>query len=96
MRSFSLKDIVEYIIGAVIIIAALLFILIYYAMNLTESFSQQSYQIFVNTLLLNRLQYCLYEATGNPYYLFYAPNISVLYQYDNQISQCYTVLQGSF
>ncbi|MGC9132915.1 MAG: hypothetical protein ACP5GJ_00715 [Nanopusillaceae archaeon] len=96
MKGLSLKDIIEYIVSAVIIIIYTLLILFFYGIYETESYSLQSYEIFTEALLVDRLNYCLYQYTGNPYYLFYSPTNSTLYEYWDNLSNCYMNLSGYF
>jgi len=95
MRSLSLKDIIEYIAAAVIIIFAFFVIAILYALLSVESYSQYTYQQFTNSLLIDRLNYCLYEDTGNPLLLFYAPNPNIINEYNNIYQQCFMNVSGT-
>jgi len=95
MRSLSLKDIIEYIAAAVIIIFAFFVIAILYALLSVESYSQYTYQQFTNSLLIDRLNYCLYEETGNPLLLFYAPNPNIINEYNNIYQQCFMNVSGT-
>jgi len=96
MRSLSLKDIIEYIAAAVVIIFAFFVIAILYALFNIESYSQYTYQQFTNSLLIDRLNYCLYENTGNPLLLFYAPNPNIINEYNNTYQQCFINISGTF
>jgi len=96
MRSLSLKDIIEYIAAAVVIIFAFFVIAILYALFNIESYSQYTYQQFTNSLLIDRLNYCLYENTGNPLLLFYAPNQNIINEYNNTYQQCFMNISGTF
>jgi hypothetical protein len=95
MRSLSLKDIIEYIAAAVVIIFSFFIIAILYALFNIESYSEYTYQQFTNSLLIDRLNYCLYEDTGNPLLLFYAPNPNIISEY-NIYQQCFMNLSGTF
>jgi hypothetical protein len=95
MRSLSLKDIIEYIAAAVVIIFAFFIIAILYALFNVESYSEYAYQQFTNSLLIDRLNYCLYEDTENPLLLFYAPNLNIISEY-NIYQQCFMNLSGTF
>ena len=55
MRSLSLKDIIEYIAAAVVIIFTFFIIEILYALFNIESYSEYLYQQFTNSLLIDRL-----------------------------------------
>jgi len=96
MRSLSLKDIIEYIAAAVVIIFAFFIIAILYALFNIESYSEYTYQQFTNSLLIDRLNYCLYENTGNPLLLFYAPNQNIINEYNNTYQQCFMNISGTF
>ena len=96
MRSLSLKDIIEYIAAAVVIIFAFFIIAILYALFNIESYSEYTYQQFTNSLLIDRLNYCLYENTGNPLLLFYAPNQNIINEYNNTYQQCFMNVSGTF
>ena len=96
MRSLSLKDIIEYIAAAVVIIFAFFIIAILYALFNIESYSQYTYQQFTNSLLIDRLNYCLYENAGNPLLLFYAPNQNIINEYNNTYQQCFMNVSGTF
>jgi len=96
MRSLSLKDIIEYIAAAVVIIFAFFVIAILYALFNIESYSEYLYQQFTNSLLIDRLNYCLYEDTGNPLLLFYAPNPNIINEYNNIYQQCFMNVSGTF
>jgi hypothetical protein len=99
MRSLSLKDIIEYIAAAVVIIFAFFIIAILYALFNVESYSEYTYQQFTNSLLIDRLNYCLYEDTGNPLLLFYAPNPNIIINintYNNIYQQCFMNISGTF
>jgi hypothetical protein len=99
MRSLSLKDIIEYIAAAVVIIFAFFVIAILYALFSVESYSEYTYQQFTNSLLIDRLNYCLYEDTGNPLLLFYAPNLNIIIDinaYNNIYKQCFMNVSGMF
>ncbi|MFP3166936.1 MAG: hypothetical protein RXQ68_00700 [Candidatus Nanopusillus sp.] len=96
MRSLSLKDIIEYIAAAVIIIFVFFVIAILYALFNVESYSEYSYQQFTDSLLIDRLNYCLYENTGNPLLLFYAPNMNIINEYNNIYQQCFMNISGTF
>jgi len=96
MRSLSLKDIIEYIAAAVVIIFAFFIIAILYALLNVESYSQYTYQQFTNSLLIDRLNYCLYENTKNPLLLFYAPNPNIINKYKDVYQQCFMNISGSF
>jgi len=96
MRSLSLKDIIEYIAAAVVIIFAFFIIAILYALFNIESYSEYTYQQFTNSLLIDRLNYCLYENTGNPLLLFYAPNPNIINEYNNTYQQCFMNISGTF
>ena len=96
MRSLSLKDIIEYIAAAVVIIFAFFIIAILYALFNIESYSEYTYQQFTNSLLIDRLNYCLYENTGNPLLLFYAPNQNIINEYNNIYQQCFMNISGTF
>jgi hypothetical protein len=95
MRSLSLKDIIEYIAAAVIIIFAFFIVAILYAFFNIESYSEYTYQQFTNSLLIDRLNYCLYENTGNPLLLFYAPNLQIIDEYNNIYQQCFMNVSGT-
>ena len=95
MRSLSLKDIIEYIAAAVVIIFSFFIIAILYALFNIESYSQYTYQQFMNSLLIDRLNYCLYENTGNPLLLFYAPNPNIINEYNNTYQQCFMNISGT-
>ena len=95
MRSLSLKDIIEYIAAAVVIIFAFFVIAILYALFNIESYSEYTYQQFTNSLLIDRLNYCLYEDTGNPLLLFYAPNPNIINEYNNVYQQCFMNISGT-
>jgi len=95
MRSLSLKDIIEYIAAAVVIIFSFFIIAILYALLNVESYSEYSYQQFTNSLLIDRLNYCLYENTGNPLLLFYAPNPNTINEYNNVYQQCFMNVSGT-
>jgi hypothetical protein len=96
MRSLSLKDIIEYIAAAVIIIFAFFVIAILYALFNIESYSEYLYQQFTNSLLIDRLNYCLYENTGNPLLLFYAPNPNIINEYNDTYQKCFMNISGMF
>jgi len=96
MRSLSLKDIIEYIAAAVVIIFTFFVIAILYALLNVESYSQYTYQQFTNSLLIDRLNYCLYENTKNPLLLFYAPNPNIINEYNNTYQQCFMNISGTF
>ena len=96
MRSLSLKDIIEYIAAAVVIIFAFFVIAILYALFNIESYSEYTYQQFTNSLLIDRLNYCLYENTGNPLLLFYAPNPNIINEYNDTYQQCFMNISGTF
>jgi len=96
MRSLSLKDIIEYIAAAVIIIFAFFVIAILYALFNIESYSEYLYQQFTNSLLIDRLNYCLYENTGNPLLLFYAPNPNIINEYNDTYQKCFMNISGTF
>jgi len=95
MRSLSLKDIIEYIAAAVVIIFAFFIVAILYALFNIESYSEYTYQQFTNSLLIDRLNYCLYEDTGNPLLLFYAPNPNIINEYNNIYQQCFINISGT-
>jgi len=95
MRSLSLKDIIEYIAAAVIIIFTFFIVAILYAFFNIESYSEYTYQQFTNSLLIDRLNYCLYENTGNPLLLFYAPNLQIINEYNNTYQQCFMNVSGT-
>jgi hypothetical protein len=95
MRSLSLKDIIEYIAAAVVIIFSFFIIAILYALLNVESYSEYSYQQFTNSLLIDRLNYCLYENTGNSLLLFYAPNPNIINEYNNVYQQCFMNVSGT-
>lgn len=95
MRSLSLKDIIEYIAAAVVIIFAFFIVAILYALFNIESYSEYTYQQFTNSLLIDRLNYCLYEDTGNPLLLFYAPNPNIINEYNNVYQQCFMNISGT-
>jgi hypothetical protein len=95
MRSLSLKDIIEYIAAAVVIIVTFFIIAILYALLNVESYSEYTYQQFTNSLLIDRLNYCLYEKTGNPLLLFYAPDPNIINEY-NIYQQCFMNISGTF
>lgn len=96
MRALSLKDIIEYIAAAVIIIFAFFVIAILYAFFNIESYSQYMYQQFTNSLLIDRLNYCLYESTKNPFLLFYAPNVNIINKYNDTYQKCFMNISGTF
>jgi hypothetical protein len=96
MRSLSLKDIIEYIAAAVVIIFAFFVIAILYALFNIESYSEYLYQQFTNSLLIDRLNYCLYENTGNPLLLFYAPNPNIINEYNDTYQKCFMNISGTF
>jgi len=96
MRSLSLKDIIEYIAAAVVIIFAFFVVAILYELFNIESYSEYTYQQFTNSLLIDRLNYCLYENTGNPLLLFYAPNQNIINEYNNTYQQCFMNISGTF
>jgi hypothetical protein len=96
MRSLSLKDIIEYIAAAVVIIFAFFVIAILYALLSVESYSEYTYQQFTNSLLIDRLNYCLYEDTVNPLLLFYAPTPNIINEYNNIYQQCFMNISGTF
>jgi hypothetical protein len=96
MRSLSLKDIIEYITAAVIIIFVFFVIAILYTLFNIESYSEYTYQQFTNSLLIDRLNYCLYENTKNPLLLFYAPNQNIINKYNNIYQQCFMNISGTF
>jgi hypothetical protein len=96
MRSLSLKDIIEYIIAAVVIIFAFFVIAVLYALLNIESYSEYTYQQFTNSLLIDRLNYCLYEDTGDPFLLFYAPNPNIINEYNDVYQQCFMNVSGTF
>jgi hypothetical protein len=95
MRSLSLKDIIEYIAAAVVIIFSFFIIAILYALFNIESYSEYTYQQFTNSLLVDRLNYCLYEDTGNPLLLFYAPNPNIINEYNSVYQQCFMNISGT-
>jgi hypothetical protein len=45
--------------------------------------------------LIDRLNYCLYENTGNPLLLFYAPNLQIINEYNNIYQQCFMNISGT-
>ncbi|MDT7890662.1 MAG: hypothetical protein RQ869_01175 [Candidatus Nanopusillus sp.] len=96
MRALSLKDIIEYIAAAVIIIFAFFVIAILYAFFNIESYSQYMFQQFTNSLLIDRLNYCLYESTKNPFLLFYAPNVNIINKYNDTYQKCFMNISGTF
>ncbi|MFZ8855617.1 MAG: hypothetical protein ACO2OX_00235 [Candidatus Nanopusillus sp.] len=96
MRALSLKDVIEYIAAAVIIIFAFFVIAILYAFFNIESYSQYMYQQFTNSLLIDRLNYCLYESTKNPFLLFYAPNVNIINKYNDTYQKCFMNISGTF
>jgi hypothetical protein len=96
MRALSLKDIIEYIAAAVIIIFAFFVIAILYAFFNIESYSQYMFQQFTNSLLIDRLNYCLYESTKNPFLLFYAPNVNIINKYNDTYQKCFMNMSGTF
>ena len=96
MRSLSLKDIIEYIAAAVVIIFTFFVIAILYALFNIESYSEYTYQQFTNSLLIDRLNYCLYENTKNPLLLFYAPNQNIINKYNDTYQQCFMNISGTF
>ncbi len=96
MRSVSIKDIIEYISASVIIIIELFIILSFYQLVVVQAQSLKSYQIFVQSLYADRLHYCTYSATGNPYYLFYLPDNKTIYENKEKIDKCYSSLKGNF
>jgi hypothetical protein len=95
MRSLSLKDIIEYIAAAVVIIFAFFVIAILYALLSVESYSEYTYQQFTNSLLVDRLNYCLYEQTKNPFLLFYAPNPNIINENNDVYQQCFMNISGT-
>lgn len=95
MRSLSIKDIIEYIAAAVVIIFAFFVIAILYALLSVESYSEYTYQQFTNSLLVDRLNYCLYEDTKNPLLLFYAPNLNIINEYSYVYQQCFMNISGT-
>jgi hypothetical protein len=95
MRSLSLKDIIEYIAAAVVIIFAFFVIAILYALLSVESYSEYTYQQFTNSLLVDRLNYCLYENTSNPLLLFYAPNPNIINEYSDVYQECFMNISGT-
>ena len=96
MRALSLKDIIEYIAAAVIIIFAFFVIALLYAFFNIESYSQYMFQQFTNSLLIDRLNYCLYESTKNPFLLFYAPNVNIINKYNDTYQKCFMNISGTF
>ena len=96
MRALSLTDIIEYIAAAVVIIFAFFIIAIFYAFFNIESYSQYMFQQFTNSLLIDRLNYCLYESTKNPFLLFYAPNVNIINKYNDTYQKCFMNISGTF
>jgi hypothetical protein len=96
MRALSLKDIIEYIAAAVIIIFAFFVIALLYAFFNIESFSQYMFQQFTNSLLIDRLNYCLYESMKNPFLLFYAPNMNIINKHNDTYQKCFMNISGTF
>jgi hypothetical protein len=96
MRALSLKDIIEYIAAAVVIIFVFFVIALLYAFFNIESYSQYMFQQFTNSLLIDRLNYCLYESTKNPFLLFYAPNVNIINKYNDTYQKCFMNISGTF
>ncbi|BFI73403.1 hypothetical protein YN1_3900 [Nanoarchaeota archaeon] len=96
MRALGLKDIIEYILAAVIVVVFTILLIFFYGFYETEQYNLQSYEIFYQSLLVDRLNYCLYKYTGNPYYLFYAPSNSTLQEYWNKLEGCFMNYSGFF
>lgn len=74
MKSFGLYSILEYILSTVLILVEVLILANYYYSHLESEMNFSQYTFFMNELYFERFLYCLYKATGNPYYLFYIPS----------------------
>jgi len=71
MRGISVSEVLMYIIAVVIIVGLTFYFAFFLNVSASASMSSEAYLLFLNSLYLNRINYCTYLATNDPNYLFY-------------------------
>jgi len=93
MRGISITDILMYIMAMVIIIGVSIYLIFFFDVTVSMSLSSENYLLFLNSLYLNRINYCIYLATKDPTYLFYFVrdmNISSSKDVSNYLKDCFS------
>jgi len=93
MRGISITDILMYIIATVVIVGLAFYFALFLDITLSMSLSSEDYLLFLNSLYLNRINYCIYLATNDSTYLFYFVkdmNISSSSEISNYLRDCFS------
>lgn len=95
-KSLSFTDIVLYLISVFVILGVSMYLSVFFQTENQVFFDMTSYSLFLNTIYKNRLYYCLYKETKDPYILFYLPEkIEKINSYSSLLEKCYTVVGTS-
>jgi len=71
MKGISISEVLMYVIAVVIIVGLTFYFAFFLNVSASASMSSETYLLFLNSLYLNRINYCTYLATNDPNYLFY-------------------------
>jgi len=106
MRGISITDILMYIIATVVIVGLAFYLAFFLDVTVSVSLSSEDYLLFLNSLYLNRINYCIYLATNDSTYLFYFVkdmNVSSSKEISNYLKDCFSrvisnvsILEGNY
>lgn len=88
-----------YIIAAVMIVGLTFYLAFFLNVTASAEMSSEHYLLFLNSLYLNRINYCTYLATGDSNYLFYMirdMNVSSDPYIANYIGNCFSKVETHF
>jgi len=93
MRGISITDILMYIIATVVIVGFAFYLALFLNVTASVSLSSEDYLLFLNSLYLSRINYCMYLATNDSNYLFYFVkdmNVSSSKEISNYLKDCFS------
>jgi len=106
MKGISISEVLMYIIAVVIIVGLTFYFAFFLNVSASASMASENYLLFLNSLYLNRINYCTYLATNDSNYLFYFVrdmNISNIKELPDYIKNCFSrvienvnILKGNY
>jgi len=102
MRGISISDIVLYIIATVVIVGLSFYFAFFISAQYSVSLNSDTYLLFLNSLYSYRINYCLYNITSNPTYLFFFlkdmdfSNIKGIHNCFSKVITNVRVLEGNY
>jgi len=96
MKGISISEVLMYIIAVVIIVGLTFYFAFFLNVTASTGMASESYLLFLNSLYLNRINYCTYLATKDSNYLFYMfrdMDISSINGLSDYIKNCFSKVE---